>query len=65
MSAPLGGVSNHAMGTLNWTAPELLSMSELDDHETRQPDEACDIYAFAMVCYEASDRTHLPKFWYR
>lgn len=42
-------------GTLNWTAPELLpdmTDSEADEHETRRPDPACDVYAFAMVCYE-------------
>ncbi|KZP29967.1 kinase-like protein, partial [Athelia psychrophila] len=37
-----------AGGTLAWTAPELL----FDD--TKRPDEACDVYSFSMVCYEAS-----------
>ncbi|KAF7984219.1 hypothetical protein HWV62_16018 [Athelia sp. TMB] len=44
-----------AGGTLHWTAPELLpdpTDPESNSHETRRPGPACDVYAFAMVCYE-------------
>ena len=56
-----------ACGTLNWTAPELLpdmTDPEADDHEARRPDPACDVFAFSMVCYEASVRK-LPLAAYR
>ncbi|KAF7973304.1 hypothetical protein HWV62_15625 [Athelia sp. TMB] len=42
-------------GTLNYTAPELfpdLINTESTVHESRKPDSACDVFAFAMVCYE-------------
>lgn len=42
------GSSTGGVGTPAWTAPELLL------HNTKQPDEACDMYSFSMVCYEAS-----------
>ncbi|KAF7968676.1 hypothetical protein HWV62_29725 [Athelia sp. TMB] len=44
-----------AVGTLNWTGPELLPdfhNPESIDYETRCPDQASDVYSFAMVCYE-------------
>jgi len=42
-------------GSLNWSAPELLP--DMDDFTTNgsegaKPEAPCDIYAFAMVCYE-------------
>ncbi|KAF7983227.1 hypothetical protein HWV62_23518 [Athelia sp. TMB] len=46
-----------AGGTLNWTAPELLpdmTKPESSSYEMKQPDSACDVYSFAMVCYEVS-----------
>ncbi|KAF7983082.1 hypothetical protein HWV62_24001 [Athelia sp. TMB] len=45
-------------GTLNWNAPELLP--DMNDFTTKgseiaRPEAPCDVYAFAMVCYEASN----------
>ncbi|KAF7965095.1 hypothetical protein HWV62_45735 [Athelia sp. TMB] len=40
------------IGTLRWTAPELLpdmGSKELKDRDTRRPDSATDIYSFAML----------------
>ncbi|KAF7980089.1 hypothetical protein HWV62_39896 [Athelia sp. TMB] len=47
------------LGALNWVAPELLpdlNNPDSTDYETRRPDKACDVYSFAMACYEASDQ---------
>ena len=38
------------IGTLRWLAPEFFSQAEV----IRQHTYATDIYAFALVCYEAS-----------
>ncbi|KZP29973.1 kinase-like protein [Athelia psychrophila] len=40
--------STKGAGTLAWTAPEL-ALGTIE-----KPDEACDVYSFGMVCYEAS-----------
>ncbi|KAF7983081.1 hypothetical protein HWV62_23999 [Athelia sp. TMB] len=45
-------------GSLNWSAPELLP--DMNDFTTKgseiaRPEAPCDVYAFAMVCYEASN----------
>lgn len=44
-------------GSLNWSAPELLP--DMNDFSTNgsdgaKPEAPCDVYAFAMVCYEVS-----------
>ena len=41
---------NAVMGTLKWLAPELIPHEEVKRNHTY----ASDIYAFALVCYEAS-----------
>jgi serine/threonine protein kinase len=38
------------MGTPRWLAPELIPRAGVQRHHTH----ATDIYAFALVCYEAS-----------
>jgi serine/threonine protein kinase len=38
------------MGTPRWLAPELIPHAQVKRHHTY----ASDMYAFAMVCYEAS-----------
>jgi serine/threonine protein kinase len=38
------------MGTPRWLAPELIPRAGVKRHHTH----ATDIYAFALVCYEAS-----------
>ena len=38
------------MGTLKWLAPELIAYEEVKRNHTY----ASDVYAFALVCYEAS-----------
>ena len=40
-------------GTLSWLAPELIPHEQVKRHHTY----ASDMYAFALVCYEAS---HIP-----
>lgn len=49
-----GGTS----GTTRWNAPELMpDMDSLEDEsDTKRPNAASDVYAFAMVCYEASSQ---------
>ena len=45
-------------GSLNWSAPELLpDMNDFTTNgsEIAKPEAPCDVYAFAMVCYEASN----------
>ena len=45
------------VGTLNWTGPELLpdhENPESTEYEKRRPDQASDVYSFAMVCYEVN-----------
>jgi serine/threonine protein kinase len=37
-------------GTLSWLAPELIPYAQVKRHHTY----ASDMYAFALVCYEAS-----------
>jgi serine/threonine protein kinase len=46
---------NAIMGTLRWLAPELIPRPGVKRHHTH----ATDVYAFALVCYEAS-YTPLP-----
>ena len=41
---------NAIMGTPRWLAPELIPHAGIKRHHTH----ATDIYAFALVCYEAS-----------
>jgi serine/threonine protein kinase len=38
------------MGTPRWLAPELIPHAQVSRHHTY----ASDMYAFALVCYEAS-----------
>ena len=43
-------VGSAIMGTPRWLAPELIPDAQVKRHHTY----ASDIYAFALVCYEAS-----------
>jgi serine/threonine protein kinase len=43
-------VGSAIMGTPNWLAPELIPHAQVKRYHTY----ASDIYAFALVCYEAS-----------
>jgi serine/threonine protein kinase len=42
-------------GSLRWQAPELFA----DNEQNQYPTQATDVYAFALVCYEASHIRHL------
>ena len=44
---------HHSSGTLRWQAPELI---DPPSEESAKATPACDIYAFACVCYEVSCR---------